>query len=160
VAVPYSVRRSAAALLTGLPVYVPASQDELTQVVVDAACRATAAGPVIVQEVGGYCAPSVRLLAKAGGLGVGEDTKQGQWAYQRQTPLPLPVFTIADSPLKALEDIQVGRSIAYSVDRLLRTRFYRLLAECRVTVLGYGGIGTALVDHLQRHGAQVSVYDP
>jgi len=160
VAVPYSVRRSAAALLTGQPVCVPSSLDELAQVVVDAACRATTLGSVIVQEVGGYCAPWVRQLARAGVLGVVEDTKQGQWAYQRQTPLPLPVFTIADSPLKALEDVQVGRSIAYSVDRLLRTRFYRLLAECRVTVLGYGGIGTALVDHLQRHGARVSVYDP
>jgi adenosylhomocysteinase len=160
VAVPYSVRQSAVALLNGLPVHVPSSSDELAQVAVDAACRATAGGPVIVQEIGGYCAPSVRRLASAGVLGVVEDTKQGQWAYQRQTPLPLPVFTIADSPLKALEDVQVGRSIAYSVDRLLRTRLYRLLAECRVTVLGYGGIGTALVDYLQRHGARVSVYDP
>ena len=160
VAVPYSVRRSAVALLNGLPLQVPSSLDELAQVAVDAACRATTAGSVIVQEIGGYCAPSVRRLASAGVLGVVEDTKQGQWAYLRQTPLPLPVFTIADSPLKALEDVQVGRSIAYSVDRLLRTRFYRLLAECRVTVLGYGGIGTALVDHLQRHGARVSVYDP
>jgi len=160
VAVPYSVRRTAAALVPDLPLYLPASLDELAQLAVEVACRITARGSVIVQEVGGYCAPAVRRLARAGVLGVVEDTKQGQWAYRRQTPLPLPVFTIADSPLKALEDLQVGRSIAYSVDRLLRTRFYRLLAECRVTVLGYGGIGTALVEHLQRHGALVSVYDP
>lgn len=159
-AVPYSARRSAVALLNGLPLHVPATLEELADVAVTTACRATTVGPVIVQEIGGYCAPSVRRLARAGVLGVVEDTKQGQWAYLRQTPLPVPVFTIADSPLKALEDVQVGRSIAYSVDRLLRTRFYRLLAECRVTVLGYGGIGTALVDHLQRHGARVSVYDP
>jgi adenosylhomocysteinase len=160
VAVPYSLRRSAAALLHSLPLQVPSSLDELAELAVTAACRATPRGQVIVQEIGGYCASSVGRLARAGVLGVVEDTKQGQWAYERQHPLPLPVFTIADSPLKALEDGQVGRSIAYSVDRLMRTRFYRLLAECRVLVLGYGGIGTALVDHLLRQGAAVSVYDP
>lgn len=74
--------------------------------------------------------------------------------------LPLPVFTIADSPLKALEDVQVGRSVAYSVDRLMRRRFYRLLCEARVLVMGYGGIGMALAEHLRRAGVQVAVYDP
>lgn len=160
IAVPYSVRRSTVELLSSLPVQVPASLDELSEVAVDAAIGAAHRGKAIVQEIGGYCAPAVDRLARAGVLGVVEDTKQGQWAYQRQDPLPLPVFTIADSPLKALEDCQVGRSIGYSVDRLLRIRFYRLLAECRVVVFGYGGIGTALVDHLMRHGVSVSVYDP
>jgi adenosylhomocysteinase len=89
-----------------------------------------------------------------------EDTKQGLWRYEQAHPLPLPVFTIADSPLKALEDFQVGRSVAYSVERLLRLRFYRLLSECRILVLGYGGIGTALAEHLRRVGADVAVYDP
>jgi adenosylhomocysteinase len=160
VPVPYSVRRSAVELLNSLPVQIPSSFDELALFAVGAACRAARRGQVIVQEVGGYCAPWVGRLARAGVLGIVEDTKQGQWAYERQTPLPLPVYSIADSPLKALEDGQVGRSIAYSVDRLMRTRFYRLLAECRVLVLGYGGIGTALVEHLLRQGADVSVYDP
>jgi adenosylhomocysteinase len=160
VAVPYSVRSSAVELLDDLPLSLPSSLAEIGQLAVTAACRAARAAPTVIQEIGGYCAPSAHLLAQAGVRGVVEDTKQGQWCYERRLPLPLPVFTIADSPLKALEDCQVGRSIAYSLDRLLRTRFYRLLAECRVTVLGYGDVGTALVDHLLRHGASVGVYDP
>jgi adenosylhomocysteinase len=116
---------------------------------------------VIIQEVGGYCADQVGRLAGIPGIrGVVEDTKQGQWRYERAMPLPLPVFTIADSPLKALEDVQVGRSVAYSVERLLRGRFYRLLSERRVLVLGYGGIGTAAAEHLRRTGARIAVYDP
>jgi adenosylhomocysteinase len=116
---------------------------------------------VIIQEVGGYCASDVGGLARTAGFrGIVEDTKQGQWRYERSMPLPLPVFTIADSPLKALEDVQVGRSVAYSVERLMRARFYRLLSERRVLVMGYGGIGTALAEHLRRSGAQVAVYDP
>lgn len=160
VAVPYSVRSSAVDLLDDMPLSLPSSLAEIAKVAVATACRAARTGPTVIQEIGGYCAPSAQLLAEAGVRGVVEDTKQGQWRYERWLPLPLPVFTIADSPLKALEDSQIGRSIAYSIDRLLRTRFYRLLPECRVTVLGYGSVGTALVDHLMRHGASVGVYDP
>jgi adenosylhomocysteinase len=160
VAVPYSFQPSAVALLDDMPLLLPSSLDEISAAAVAAARRSARGAPTILQEVGGYCAPAAGLLAAAGVRGVVEDTKQGQWSYERWPQLPLPVFTIADSPLKALEDAQVGRSIAYSVDRLLRTRFYRLLAECRVTVLGYGSVGVALVDHLLRLGASVGVYDP
>lgn len=160
VAVPYSLQPSAVALLDDLPLLLPASLDEISTVTAAAARRAARRAPTILQEVGGYCAPAAGLLAAAGVRGVVEDTKQGQWSYERWPQLPLPVFTIADSPLKAMEDVQVGRSIAYGIDRLLRTRFYRLLAECRVTVFGYGSVGAALVDHLLRLGASVGVYDP
>ncbi|MFI7232157.1 hypothetical protein ACIBO5_53975 [Nonomuraea angiospora] len=130
------------------------SADAVTAAVetVAAAQRAARQGdsPVMIQEVGGYCAGAVRDLARVPGFrGIVEDTKQGQWQYERAAPLPLPVFSIADSPLKALEDVQVGRSVAYSVERLLRLRFYRLLSERRVLVLGYGGIGTADPPHLR-----------
>lgn len=160
VAVPYSVRPSAVDLVDDLPLELPETVADLADLAVDAACRAARRAPTLVQEIGGYCAPAVHRMAEAGVRGVVEDTKQGQWRYERQAALPLPVFTIADSPLKALEDGQVGRSIAYSVDRLLRARFYRLLAECRVAVLGYGNIGAALVEHLLRHGVSVGVHDP
>jgi adenosylhomocysteinase len=161
--VPYSVQPEALALLDGLPVSVPDSIDRVGPMAVEAARRAARldGGPVIIQEVGGYCADAVADLARTPGVrGVVEDTKQGQWRYERRMPLPLPVFTIADSPLKALEDVQVGRSVAYSVERLLRRRFYRLLSERNVLVLGYGGIGTALADQLRHTGARVSVFDP
>ncbi|MEU6782106.1 NAD(P)-dependent oxidoreductase [Nonomuraea angiospora] len=163
VPVPYSAQPEALSLLGDLPVSMPASIEEVGPMAVAAAQRAARQGesPVMIQEVGGYCAGAVRDLAGVPGFrGIVEDTKQGQWQYERAAPLPLPVFTIADSPLKALEDVQVGRSVAYSVERLLRLRFYRLLSERRVLVLGYGGIGTALAEHLRRTGVQVAVYDP
>lgn len=163
VAVPYSAQPEALTLLDDFPVCVPDSIEDVGRVAVEAAARAARSGgpPVIIQEVGGYCADDVARLARLSGVrGIVEDTKQGQWRYERNMPLPLPVFTIADSPLKALEDVQVGRSVAYSVERLLRLRFYRLLSERRVLVLGYGGIGTALAEHLRRSGVQVAVYDP
>ncbi|MET7336082.1 NAD(P)-dependent oxidoreductase [Nonomuraea sp. NPDC005650] len=163
VPVPYSARQEALSLLDDLPLSMPASIEEVGAMAVAAARRAARQGdsPVMIQEVGGYCADAVGDLAGVPRFrGIVEDTKQGQWQYERAAPLPLPVFTIADSPLKALEDVQVGRSVAYSVERLLRLRFYRLLSERRVLVLGYGGIGTALAEHLRRTGVQVAVYDP
>lgn len=163
VPVPYSAQPEALSLLDDLPITVPGSIEDVGAIAVRAArCAARESElPVIVQEVGGYCADAIGDLARYPGIrGVVEDTKQGQWRYERKMPLPLPLFTIADSPLKALEDVQVGRSVAYSVERLLRLRFYRLLSERRVLVLGYGGIGTALAEHLRRTGAQVAVYDP
>lgn len=163
VPVPYSVRPEALALLGDVSTRTPTSIDEVGRLAVEAATRLAGrpGPPVVIQEVGGYCADAVDVLARLPGFrGVVEDTKQGQWRYEQRTPLPLPVFTIADSPLKALEDVQVGRSVAYSVERLLRLRFYRILSERRVLVLGYGGIGTALAEHLRRAGAEVAVYDP
>ena len=67
--------------------------------------------------------------------------------------------TIADSPLKALEDRQVGRAIAHALDTILRRSFFRLIAESRVGVLGFGGIGEATAASLAAAGAHVSVFD-
>ena len=161
--VPYSARRSAIDRLGEVRSTVPSSIEAVGRAATDAALRAarTPGAPVVVQEVGGYCANTVGELAREPRFtGVVEDTKQGQWRYERVPMLPVPVFTIADSPLKALEDVQVGRSVMNSVEHLLRTRFYSLLAERRVLVLGYGGIGTALADHVRRTGARVAVHDP
>lgn len=163
VPVPYSVRPSAMAELGALPIEVPGSIDEVGAMAAGTALEhaGTTGDPVVIQEVGGYCADRVTDLAAAPAVnGIVEDTKQGQWRYERVGSLPLPVLTIADSPLKALEDVQVGRAIASSVEHLLRTDFYRILSEQRVLVLGYGGIGTALADALRRKGARVSVHDP
>jgi adenosylhomocysteinase len=161
--VPYSLRRQALTRLTDLPVLVPPTLDDVGPLAVVSAQQAGACrGPALaVQEVGGYCASHLRTLAGVPQLcGVVEDTKQGQWLYELHLPLPLPVFTIADSPLKALEDLQVGRCVAFTVERVLRTRFYRVLSECRVLILGYGGIGTSLAERLRESGSRVAVYDP
>lgn len=161
VPVPYSARDTALTQLGALPVTLPESIETVGRVAADAVLgtASTAGPPVVLQEVGGYCAGLVAELAPRV-RGIVEDTKQGQWRYEALHRLPLPVFTIADSPLKALEDVQVGRSIAMSVERLLRSRFYSLMSEQRVLLLGYGGIGTAVAEHVRRIGARVAVYDP
>jgi adenosylhomocysteinase len=116
--------------------------------------------PVVVQEIGGYCAHFIDALSASGHLaGVVEDTKQGHWKYESQTQLPCPVLSIADSPLKALENQQVGKAISHALETLLRRRFHRLLTETRVGVLGYGGIGEASARALASLGARVSVHD-
>jgi adenosylhomocysteinase len=163
IAVPYSAQPTAcAALAEELPVDVPSNVGDVGPLAAQRAADASkrSRDNLIIQEVGGYCAHLVEELAAMPGLrGVVEDTKQGQWHYEQQQPLQLPVFTIADSPLKALEDSQVGLSIAYSVEHLLRARFFQLISELRVGVLGYGGIGTATARSLRSRGSRVGVYD-
>lgn len=163
IAVPYSMRPSAYRELAGeLPIHTPATLEEIgplatriTREVLEHTGR-----PVVLQEVGGYCATTLDEVAKHPRfLGVVEDTHQGQWRYEAQQPLDYPVFTIADSPLKDLENRQVGRSIAYSADHLLRTHFFRHAGEISVAVLGYGGIGSALAATLRSLGSRVAVYD-
>jgi adenosylhomocysteinase len=116
--------------------------------------------PVIVQEIGGYCAPFVEELWDAGLIaGIVEDTKQGHWKYAERGDLSCPVLSIAESPLKALESLQVGRSISHALETILRRQFHRLLTEAKVGVLGYGGIGEATTAALSSLGARVAVYD-
>ena len=162
VPVPYSARSGALAQLDGLPVTLPASVEQIGTIAIASALRAAdgVGTPIVIHDVGGYCTERLDELATHPTVrGVVEDTRQGQWRYERR-PLPMPVFTIADSPLKALEDIQVGRAIASSLDRLIRDLFFEVLAERRVLVLGYGGIGTSLAKHLRQSDVRVAVFDP
>ena len=87
--------------------------------------------------------------------GVVEDTMQGHWRYQAIGDLACPVLSIAESPLKALENRQVGRAIAYSLETILRSRFFRIPVETKIGILGYGGIGEATAASLRGSGAQV-----
>jgi adenosylhomocysteinase len=89
-----------------------------------------------------------------------EDTMQGHWRYQAIGDLACPVLSIAESPLKALENRQVGRAIAYSLETILRSRFFRIPVETKVGILGYGGIGEATAASLTGTGARVLIYDP
>ena len=44
--------------------------------------------PIIVQEIGGYCAPFVEELWHSGQIaGIVEDTKQGHWKYAERGDL-------------------------------------------------------------------------
>lgn len=113
----------------------------------------------VLVEVGGYCADAVRRLAEQGLLGAVEHTMQGHWRYAAEEPLPCAVLSIAASRLKALENDQVGRSLAYSLERTVRRHLHRKLSDMRVSVLGYGGIGHPTARHLARLDADVSVFD-
>lgn len=165
VAIPYSTTAKARGKLRGRyellePVTAAdmaiASSEAIHSALSDAAERG-----VIVQEIGGYCAPQIGQLARCANFaGVVEDTMQGHWRYQEIDDLACPVLSIAQSPLKALEDRQVGRAIAYSLETILRSRFFGIPVETKVGILGYGGIGAATAASVRGAGSPVLVYDP
>lgn len=165
VAIPYSTATAARDRLS--PQYnllEPVTAADMVTTVNDAvhaALTQSAERTVIVQEIGGYCSSQIGQLARREEFGgVVEDTMQGHWRYQALGYVAAPVLSIAESPLKALENRQVGRAIAYSIERVLRTRFFRIPVETRIGVLGYGGIGEATAASLAGMGAKVHVYDP
>jgi len=158
VPVPYSIRGAAINSLKNLriPVYQVNSIDEIAPEILKV-CESKP-GAKIVQEVGGYCSTIIEKLAAAGVLAIIEDTNQGLWRYQK-VKKEIPVYTIADSPLKRLEDKQVGEAVAHSVDTLFRTELHRSIGHQTVGVLGYGGVGRYAAHGLKRIGSQVHVYD-
>lgn len=163
VAIPYSASASACEVVAEqIRLVSPPSVDDLPDQVrfeLDA-LRGTARHPIILQEIGGYCAPMLEHLATNNNfVGVVEDTMQGHWRYAELPSLPRPVFSIARSPLKALENDRVGRSVAFALDTILRRHFHRLLGDLRVGLLGYGGIGEATSKALAAVGARVAVFD-
>lgn len=165
VAIPYSTTGTARdKLCTQFDLLEPVTAADMMFAVSDAvrtALARSAERTVIVQEIGGYCASRIAQLARRANFGgVVEDTMQGHWRYQAIEDLACPVLTIAESPLKALENRQVGRAIAYSLETILRTRFFRIPVETRIGVLGYGGIGEGTAASLAGMGARVSIYDP
>lgn len=165
IGIPYSTMPSAQRLLEaeGHRIVIPediADVPALAKEEVDRAATARPERPVVIQEIGGYCAPLVdELVLKKNLAGIVEDTKQGHWRYAERSVLPCPVLSIAESPLKALENQQVGRSISHALETILRRHFHRLTTETRVGVLGYGGIGEATAHALSALGARVSVFD-
>ncbi len=163
--IPYSTMPGAhAALLqNGERVSIPrdiSSLPSLARAEILDVSRRNSTGQVVVQEIGGYCEGLVDELVAAGALGgVVEDTKQGHWKYASRDSLPCPVFTIADSPLKDLENQQVGRAISHALETILRRGFHRLMPETQVGVIGYGGIGEATARALSALGSRVAAFD-
>ncbi|MFE9581507.1 NAD(P)-dependent oxidoreductase [Nocardia sp. NPDC006044] len=157
--VPYSLSAAAALELhqRGIPVRTVESITEIAPAVLAAA--RSHGGHMVVQEVGGYCAEITEDLAQAGVSAIVEDTNQGLWRYQAVADRRVPIYTIADSPLKRLEDRRVGDGVAHSVDALFRSELNRLVGNQTVGVLGYGGIGRYTAQGLKRMGARVHVYD-
>jgi adenosylhomocysteinase len=165
VGIPYSTVQTARRRLerNGHRVIIPdgiANLPTIAKEEVERAAQARPDLPIVIQEIGGYCAPLIDELVLAGPLaGIVEDTKQGHWRYAELSALPFPVLSIAESPLKALENQQVGRSISHALETILRRSFHRLMTETTVGVMGYGGIGEATARALSALGAHVAVFD-
>lgn len=116
---------------------------------------------IILFDIGGYFAPILNDLALVFPgkiLGVVEDTENGHQKYESLNSLPLPVYSVARSPLKANEDFLVGQSVLFSADAILRDAG-KLIQYLNCSVLGYGKIGNSIAYHLTLRGVKPNVFD-
>lgn len=164
IAIPYSASPRAVERLreSGFNVIVPASVPD-TFVVSEREVLASLAdndAPLLVQEVGGYLAhASKQLAAHKHFRGVVEDTNNGHWLYERTRPHPIPVLSMAQSPLKAVEDSIIGDAVLFSIERILREDFAAICQGLRALVVGFGKIGRSTAVALKGREAVVSTYD-
>lgn len=167
VAVSYSVDLATVGALRdrGYNVHVPRDLDEMLGTLWQTVLRRVSDGenPVVIQEVGGYLADHTADLAATGRVrGSVEDTAHGHWRYQeaaRRAALSLPVMSIADTPLKHVEDVLVGDAVVYSLEKVLRGQMERALSGTRCGVVGWGHVGKSAAAALQGRHAIVSVSD-
>jgi adenosylhomocysteinase len=119
--------------------------------------------PLIVQEVGGYFADWTNELGKYPNFkGCVEDTANGLWRYQAaaaKKPLGAPVISMADTPLKHVEDALIGDSCVYSLEKVMRSQMASILSGLRVGVVGWGHIGKSAAAAFAGRHAAVSIYD-
>lgn len=164
IAIPYSASPTAIQILKEkgfdvvLPTSIPDIFIEAEKQVIDTLIQSEE--PLIVQEVGGYLAhASVRLSSFKHFLGVVEDTNNGHWLYERTGPHPIPVLSMAQSPLKAVEDSLIGDAVLFSIERVLREDFAAICQGLRCAVIGFGKIGRSTATALKGREAIVSIYD-
>lgn len=114
----------------------------------------------IIVDIGGYFSQIINSLKNDYPdllLGVVEDTENGIQKYEK-IKLNVPVLSVARSELKENEDFLVGHSIAFSVDKLLRTK-NKIFNYSKIGILGYGKVGKGISDYVQKHNNQPFVYD-
>ncbi|MEG0006727.1 MAG: adenosylhomocysteinase [Aeromonas sp.] len=105
---------------------------------------------LIILDIGGYFARTQAILCEHFGdrfIGVVEMTENGHQRYE-QEPLAAPVISVARSPLKQAEDIQIGLSVVYSAESLART-LRRTFNVCQATLFGYGKVGRSIARELR-----------
>lgn len=116
--------------------------------------------PLIVQEVGGYLAKYIKdLTVFEHFIGVVEDTNNGHWRYEQHEPHDRPILSMAQSPLKDVEDTIIGDAVVYSIERVFREERAAILQGARCGVVGFGKIGTSTAIGLKGREAVVSIYD-
>ncbi|MBK9089556.1 MAG: hypothetical protein IPL90_11090 [Holophagales bacterium] len=59
-----------------------------------------------------------------------EDTNNGHWLYESTGPHPIPVLSMAQSPLKGVEDSIIGDAVLFSIERVLREDFAASARVC------------------------------
>lgn len=117
--------------------------------------------PFALLDIGGYFAPLLDELStgfRDRFLGVIEDTENGVKKYEALDDVPVPVVSVARSPLKNAEDHLVGQSIVFSVEALLREHG-AIFQGRKATVIGYGKIGRSMASLLHARGVWTTVYD-
>lgn len=164
IGIPYSSYETSVNILktAGYRTIVPQEVSHLPKLALELIMQIAKSGePFAVQEVGGYLASYAAELSEYNGfLGIVEDTNNGHWRYaERKENLRYPVISIARSPIKAMEDSQIGDAVIYSIERILRERLHRIMKGANALVIGFGKIGTSCADALRRRGVNTAVFD-
>lgn len=164
IVVPYSADQQAVDALRGkgFDVVVPNSVSDTFVKSFEVTRRALEESdtPLIVQEVGGYLAKYIEELKSFDHfVGVVEDTNNGHWRYEQHAPHERPILSMAQSPLKDVEDTIIGDAVVYSIERVLREEYAAILQGSRCGVIGFGKIGTSTAVALKGRESVVSIYD-
>lgn len=105
----------------------------------------------IIIDTGGYFANFIKHgLHTEKLLGIVEDTENGHQKYEKvQKYSKYPILSVARGELKKGEDYNVGKAIKQATDTLLRSALDERLENHEVAgVIGFGKIGSAIVEHL------------
>ncbi len=116
---------------------------------------------LILIDVGGYFASTLERLPEhldTQLLGVVEVTENGYQRYAALDRWPVPIISLARSPLKGPEDYLTGQSLVYSADNLMRQCHYVMNGGDAV-VFGYGKIGRSVAKSLHSRNINVRVVD-
>ncbi|WP_316189931.1 NAD(P)-dependent oxidoreductase [Bradyrhizobium sp. SZCCHNS1054] len=167
IAITYSADQATVELLRkkGYEVYVPASIDEMLNDVWKLVAQKLEKNPypLVLQEVGGYFANWTNELgAYKNFKGCVEDTANGLWRYEaaaKKKPLGVPVISMADTPLKHVEDALIGDACVYSLEKVMRSQMASILQGLRCGVVGWGHIGKSAAAAFAGRHASVSIYD-
>ena len=143
------------------PILIPNSIEEIEDIILKEFNNCNDKDPIIILEVGWYCAKIIDKLKsiKHNLIGVVEDTNQGHWIYESLSNLCVPVLSIAQSPIKDLENRLIGKAIVFSLENIIRKYFYYTFCGKNVLVFGYGKIGKSVAKTLKSRDCIVYVWD-
>ncbi len=119
---------------------------------------------LVLVDIGGYFSASLSELVprlKSRLIGVVEVTENGHQRYAALSDLPVPVISLARSPLKGPEDYLTGQSIVYSAEALMR-ECHHIMNGGNAVVFGYGKIGSSIAKalHAKNINTKIVEIDP